>query len=550
MEGPLITGPLPRINVAGELLRLGYTLLGKIGEGATSEVFDARRREDARRVAVKISRTDVPEAALIVARMQTEWNVGRGLRHPHLVSVYEGGVLSDGRAFLVMERLHGHDLMQELERQPKLEPVRALRIARQMCEALQVLHRRGAIHRDVKPENVFLCADGRFPDHVKLIDLGILALPGDDPERAHETTGQFIMGTPLYLAPEQATGETPDPRTDLYAIGGVLYHMLSGRPPFEGDDPADIVARHVQAEVEPLQRLLPELSADICAIVHQCLEKVRVDRPVNAAAVIASIDACLEQMAGGFDPAPSVRAAPLPELPLPGQTADWVRYAELLEHYVTAYWPRGAAPSAIRTASADAAAARAHVEKAHREADEAREVADNAARARIEHREQLNRRSRRIATAMERARARHRDTSREADERCAALDQVDDRYEHALLGVRGLTGGIAADVDQKALLQMLHAVESVFIERGARAAALAEARREERISAEQLAALRGEEVDVQRALADADLEEQDDGYRNEQTAARTDDEAVTALRALEQCALRLLLEYVRSVKGR
>ncbi|MDQ8157681.1 MAG: hypothetical protein P3A33_09680, partial [Gemmatimonadota bacterium] len=92
--------------------------------------------------------------------------------------------------------------------------------------------------------------------------------------------------------------------------------------------------------------------------------------------------------------------------------------------------------------------------------------------------------------------------------------------------------------------------ESVFIERGARAAALVEARREERISAEQLAALRGEEVDVQRALADADLEEQDDGYRNEQTAARTDDEAVTALRALEQCALRLLLEYVRSVKGR
>ena len=96
---PTTTGPITRINVAGELLRLGYALLGKLGEGATSEVFDARRREDGRRVAVKIGRTDVPEAAAIVSRMQTEWNVGRGLRHPHLVSVLEGGVLSDGRAF-------------------------------------------------------------------------------------------------------------------------------------------------------------------------------------------------------------------------------------------------------------------------------------------------------------------------------------------------------------------------------------------------------------------------------------------------------------------
>ena len=547
---PTTTGPINRINIAGELLRLGYTLLGKLGEGATSEVFDARRREDGRRVAVKVGRTDIPEATAIVSRMQTEWNVGRGLRHPHLVSVLEGGVLSDGRAFLVMERLNGHDLLQELESVRCLDTLRALRITRQICEALQVLHRRGAIHRDVKPENVFLCADGRFPDHVKLIDLGILALPDDDPERQHEATGQFIMGTPLYLAPEQATGEQPDPRTDLYAVGGVLYHMLSGRPPFEGDDPTDIVSRHVNEPVENLTRVAPGVPPTVAALVHQCLEKDRNDRPKNAAAVIAALDACLEELAGGFGPAPSMPSAPFPEMPVPGSAPEWLRFSELLTHYVEAYWPGESRPALVRASLEHLAAAREGLVRAQSEADARRERADMSARFRIEQRERLNRQARRIAAAMERARARLRDALRAADRCAAALDLVDDRYDREMDTLRGMTGGRVTDVDFTEFMSRHQAIEACLLERSTRTAQLAAARDQEQHDAEQLAELRGQEVDEQRSMAEADLDEQDDGYRNEQGAARADDDAVTAGRGLEHAALRLLVDYVRTVIGK
>ncbi len=542
------TGPISRINIPAELLRLGYSVLGRLGEGATSEVYDARRREDGRRVAVKVGRTDVPDAAAIVSRMQTEWNVGRGLRHPHLVSVLEGGVLSDGRAFLVMERLNGHDLLQELETNGRLDAVRALRITRQICEALQVLHRRGAIHRDVKPENVFLCADGRYPDHVKLIDLGILALPDDDPERQHEATGQFIMGTPLYLAPEQATGEAPDPRTDLYAVGGVLYHMLSGRPPFEGDDPTDIVSRHVNAVVDNLRVVAPDVPVIVAALVHQCLEKDRAHRPKHAAAVIGAVDACLQELAGSFEATPSMPSAPFPEVPPPGDPGEWMRFSELLHHLVASYWPGEHLPTSIRASMSQVEHAREGLAHAQSEADSRREKADISARYRIEHRERLNRQARRVATAMERARSGLREALRIADRCAAALDLIDDRYDREMDTLRGLTGGLVADAQVDELLSRHHAVEGALLERSARAAALGHAREEEQQAAEQVAELRTQELDLQRAMAEADLDEQDDGYRNEQAAARADDAGVTACRALEQATMRLLLDYVKAVR--
>ncbi len=122
-----------RVNVPAELLRLGYTLLRRLGGGSTAEVFEARRTDTGQRLAVKVSRGDVPDAPLIVSRMQTEWNVGRGLRHPHLVTILDGGTFGDGRAWLVMELLRGHDLLDELEAHGALEPARAVHIIRQVC---------------------------------------------------------------------------------------------------------------------------------------------------------------------------------------------------------------------------------------------------------------------------------------------------------------------------------------------------------------------------------------------------------------------------------
>ncbi len=537
----------PRINLPAELLRLGYTLLARLGDGATSEVFEARHMATGRRVAIKVSRADVPEAQAIVQRMQTEWNVGRGLRHPHLVAILDGGTFSDGRAWLVMERLVGHDLLQALEEAGSLEPLRAIHIARQMCEALQVLHRRGAVHRDVKPENVFLHAEGRVPDHVKLIDLGIVSLPEDAPERAHDPTGSFIMGTPLYLAPEQARGQTPDPRTDLYAVGGVLYHMLSGVPPFDGADPTEIVAKHVNAEVEPLDTVVPDLLPALVALVHRCLEKERDDRPGSAAEVIAALDACARTLAGEFAPLPSLRRAPVPEVPPAGHAAAWLRLSEHLEHCVDAYWraeARRTPPPPVQAAMRTALVARGDYEQARADAEQRREVADVAARFRIEQRERLQRRARRVGAALERARVRFREAAKLAAEAAGAVDTVDEGYARELEALRALT----ADLSLPALEQRHRQIEAWLRRRAQSVETLTGARAEERAAAEKLAVLRAEEIDVQREYADQELEEQDDGWRHEQAAGDAADVALGAQRALEQACLRFFVEYVRAVQ--
>ena len=531
-----------RVNVPAELLRLGYTLLRRLGGGSTAEVFEARHNETGRRLAVKVSRSDVPEAALIVSRMQTEWNVGRGLRHPHLVTILDGGTFTDGRAWLAMELLHGHDLLDELEAHGAMKPARAIHVIRQVCEALQVLHRRGAVHRDVKPENVFLQADGRFADHVKLIDLGILALPDDDPDRLHEPTGRFIMGTPLYLAPEQAMGHRPDARTDLYAVGGVLFHMLAGRPPFEGDEPTEIVSRHVNDAVTHLGELVHDLPRRLIRLVHRCLEKDRADRPEAAMEVIAELDACARELGGVYETGQVLRRAPMPDVPGIGHTGEWVRLGEDLERLVGMFWSQQPPDPVIEALNTRRDVLK-QLETAQLEADVRREGADIAARQRIESRERLQRRARRHERAFERHVVRQREAAAAVDVVEHKLDAHDDGYAQILDRLRATR---AETVDQTPLAELeageRDAIE-VLAERVGIQAELEGARQAERMAAEAVAELRAEEIDIQRAFADQELDEQEDGFLAEQAAAAAVDARSAAEREHEQASVRLLVAY-------
>jgi hypothetical protein len=537
-----------KVNVPAELLRLGYTLLRRLGEGSTAEVFEARHNATGRRLAVKVSRADVPEAPLIVARMQTEWNVGRGLKHPHLVQTLDGGTFSDGRAWLAMELLVGHDLLQELEAHGPLAPARAVHITRQVCEALQVLHRRGAVHRDIKPENVFLSADGAMADHVKVIDLGILALPEDDPERAHEPTGHFILGTPLYLAPEQARGHAPDARTDLYAVGGVLFHMLAGRPPFEGDDPTAIVAHHVNDPVDRLDSLVPDLPPSLVALVHQCLQKQREDRPSSAAEVVSALDRVSDDLAGGFTEDASLRGAPLPPIPPPGHQGEWLRLAENLEHLVGLFWGKQP-PGDLGRGLTAVKRARSLLERAQAEAEKRREAADLAARHRIEHRERLQRKQRRISSALARMQARLRDAGGAVEAAADAVAAHDERYFARLAALREQVGETVQTTELEAVLAVQTEVDGLLRERTALTKTLKEARDAERGAAEAVAELKGEEFELQRAFADQELEQEEDGFRNEQVAAAAADMQTNAARGFERAALRLLALYCGAVAG-
>ncbi len=537
----------PRADIPIELLRFGYTLLRRLADGSTAEVFEVRHNASGRRLAVKVSRDDIPEAPAVVSRMETEWNVGRGLRHPHLVSILDGGHFSDGRAWLAMELLRGRDLFDELEEIISLPPVRAIHIMRQVCEALAVLHRRGAVHRDVKPENIFLTADGRFVDHVKLIDLGILALPADDPERAHEPTGLFIMGTPLYLAPEQAVGEPPDPRTDLYAVGGVLYHLIAGRPPFPHDEPTRVVAAHVNEAPPRIDGLIADLPRTLVALIHNCLEKRREDRPGSAEAVIAALDRAIRELAGSFAQGATARQAPLPEVPGPGHTGDWRLFAENLEHLVANIWQPSPPPQVLR-AGGLLKRARAELDAAQAEADRRREAADDAARIRIANRESLQRRLRRLKQGLMRMESRSNEAAGALDQAVSAVARADDKYGRVLAALRMVAGRTVADTSLPMLEHHRRRVDAVLEEREGLLEALADAREDEREAAEALAELRAQRADLQRDIAELELEEQEDGVRFEQRAALAADRLRSAARAFERAALRLMLKYAGALK--
>lgn len=537
----------PRLDVSAEMIRLGYVLLRRLGAGATAEVFEARHPATGRRVALKISRGDVQEAEAIAARIRTAWNVGRGLRHPHLVTTLDGGGLPDGRAWMVMERLVGRDLQAELDQVSFLPPARAVHIVRQVCEALLVLHRRGAVHRDVKPENIFLCAGGHHADHVKLIDLGVLAVPADDPNRFHEPTGEYIMGTPLYLAPELARGVRPGPRSDLYSVGAVLYHLLAGRPPFEGEDPTEVVSRHVHEAIEPIDQLVVGLPPVLVALVHDLLEKDPESRPTDSAEVMAILDACTMELNWGRGPQPSLPQADIPPVPRPGIAAEWVRFADLLERGVDASWAGLARPQELDAALEWVQAARETLRHAAAEAAVRRERADIRARERIAAQSRLDSQLRQVSAALAAAQESLRGALVAVEKAETRRADLDESYRRVVDELRILNEA----PDPRAFPPIATSVREMLAARAEADQNLALARDAELRSAEEVASLLAERAEVERAVTELALEEQDEGYRQEMLAHRASDVALAAQRAFENACLRLYMDFVeRSRRAR
>ncbi len=534
---------MSRVKVHAELNRLGYLLMSRIGEGATAEVWDARHPATDRIVAVKLSRTDVPEALVIAARMQTAWNVGRGLRHPHLVAHLDGGTIENGPAWLVMERLVGHDLQQELDARGAIEAPRAVHIMQQVTEALLALHRRGATHRDVKPENIFLCASGRSADHVKLIDLGVLSVATDDPERAHEDTGRLIMGTPLYLAPELARGSRPDPRADIYAVGAVLYHLLAGRPPFEHDDPTAVVRMHMDNPVPPLEGLRQELPATLYDLVGLCLEKAPEDRPPDTQSLLNLLADVADDLAASHHTA-TLSEALVPPVPASGLPADWRSLHALLARYIGHVWLAAPLPGPLADALEWTQDARLAVETAQAIYGQRRERADTLARTRIAAQVRLEAQRRDLSRALGAAAEAQHDALTEIQVAYDHQAEIDAAYqaligEFASLGQRPLTGFDAHYVEE-----LRRPIRLALAERNDCDSQIAAARMAEREADEQLAMLLAEELEVELAWGEMMLRERDEERRCEHLADAAADAVVTAQRAYENACLQLYAEYV------
>jgi len=267
-----------------------YRLKKNIGRGGMGEVWEAYHSGLQRNVALKILRPDQDANPEVVQRFEQEVAALCRLTHPNTVRVFDYGVTEDGIWYYAMELLEGQTLFELVRVTQRLEVSRALHIAHQVTRALAEAHSHGIVHRDVKPENVFITQAGGEPDFVKVLDFGIAKLSHEAANVSLTRTGA-IFGTPAYMSPEAANGRPMDSRSDVYGLGAVLYCMLAGHPPFECASATELLMAHVNTPPTSLRELNDvAVSAEVDELVLRCLAKNPDDRFNNAGQLAQAIE--------------------------------------------------------------------------------------------------------------------------------------------------------------------------------------------------------------------------------------------------------------------
>jgi eukaryotic-like serine/threonine-protein kinase len=275
--------------VDNQLVDGRYRVTGRIGSGGMADVFCAEDTVLGREVALKVLHRRFAQDAEFVERFRREAKSAAGLQHPNVVAVFDRGE-HDGTYYIAMERLRGRTLKQLIGAEAPLDEVRAIDLATQILRAAGFAHRRGVIHRDFKPQNIVVDAG----DEVKVTDFGIARAGASE-----ITETGSIMGTAQYLSPEQAQGQAVSPASDLYAISVVLYEMLCGRVPFEGDSAVSIALRHLNDAPEPPSRMRPGLHPALEQIVMHGLAKDPARRFASADDMIAALAEVRERIVAG-----------------------------------------------------------------------------------------------------------------------------------------------------------------------------------------------------------------------------------------------------------
>ena len=279
-----------------------YRLDRSLGTSRMADVFVATDLQLRREVAVKRLPSSALEDATAKARFAREARALARVNDPHVVTVFDI-VVDDGRPFLIMELVEGMTLRDLVDTQGRLEPARAIGIATGICSGLAAVHECGIVHRDMKPSNVFLTASGA----VKIGDFGIASVASD----VKVTRAGEVFGSAPYVSPEQVTGDPVDARADLYSLGCVMFEMVTGRPPFAGDDPAALAYQHVHAEPERADALVPQVPAALASTIDRLMAKDPADRPENADALRRSLETMSLPAASGVGDVPTQPLTPV-----------------------------------------------------------------------------------------------------------------------------------------------------------------------------------------------------------------------------------------------
>ena len=266
-----------------EMGRLGgYRVLEVLGEGGMGVVLRAEDPQLRRQIVLKTMKPSLAASDEARERFLREARAAAALDHDHIVTIYQVGE-DHGVPFIAMQYLSGESLQTRLDRERTLEQAEVVRIGREIAEGLTAAHEVGLIHRDIKPDNIWLETKR---DRAKLLDFGLARVPEQD---SGLTQSGILLGTPRYMSPEQALGQTVDPRSDLFSLGSVLYHMATGRAPFSGSNVSATLIAVSQADYIPIEGCVPHLQLELAALIDRLLEKDPDQRPHSAAGVVQEL---------------------------------------------------------------------------------------------------------------------------------------------------------------------------------------------------------------------------------------------------------------------
>jgi serine/threonine-protein kinase len=285
-RAPSIPPPDPLV---GRTLDGRYRIEAVLGEGGMGLVYRARHAGLNKALAIKVLRPEVSRDAEVMSRFQQEAQSASAIGNHHIIDISDFGALPDGSTYFVMEFLDGIALTTAIEEQQPIPAARVIKVARQLCDALGAAHERNIVHRDLKPDNIYLVKRGSDTDFVKVLDFGIAKVGGSSSKL---TKAGQVFGTPHYMSPEQCAGANVDARTDIYALGVILYEMSTGRVPFDADNLMGILTKHIYERPVAPRDLpsAPGLPPGLEAVIMKCLTKSADARYQTMAEMRADLD--------------------------------------------------------------------------------------------------------------------------------------------------------------------------------------------------------------------------------------------------------------------